>query len=403
MTLHSEILFLEIIKLYFKNNSNPLPLKNLKNAFYTLLEIISIKERKKYYFNFNEALAHFKDIAEDYINIDNESLFLREETEMLESLILEHLNSNFSSLDYDIEEYIHNIAMYKVLNITIPLDKTKDLFNLNRKIMDTIYKIAELEITEKPNNNEIDSLKELLRDIYSNFQTIALDELTDIKMCCAYYNFLANTTDTSWQIALFSNNPAELSSLATKLIEFIYPELELKLKNGEEDINEIFDNELIILLINLLLSLNLYLKNNKNSPGYEELTHRKYLLLALPDLKAILDYFLSNKTIDDLKLPHISTDYITTTSFEHLKPFILKCLSKLKYSDQEITSNPHLYAKTVINILFIKAFLTYSINTQSKKQIEFLLSVNITNNNPKYSITQKLLNELLIEELKLLK
>ena len=302
MTLHSEILFLEIIKLYFKNNSNPLPLKNLKNAFYTLLEIISIKERKKYYFNFNEALAHFKDIAEDYINIDNESLFLREETEMLESLILEHLNSNFSSLDYDIEEYIHNIAMYKVLNITIPLDKTKDLFNLNRKIMDTIYKIAELEITEKPNNNEIDYLKELLRDIYSNFQTIALDELTDIKMCCAYYNFLANTIDTSWQIALFSNNPTELSSLATKLIEFICPELELKLKNGEEDINEIFDNELIILLINLLLSLNLYLKNNKNSPGYEELTHRKYLLLALPDLKAILDYFLSNKTIDDLKL-----------------------------------------------------------------------------------------------------
>ena len=55
--------------------------------------------------------------------------------------------------------------------------------------MDTIYKIAELEITEKPNNNEIDSLKELLRDIYSNFQTIALDELTDIKMCCAYYKY----------------------------------------------------------------------------------------------------------------------------------------------------------------------------------------------------------------------
>ena len=38
MKLHSEILFLEIIKLYFKNNSNPLPLKNLENAFYTLLE-----------------------------------------------------------------------------------------------------------------------------------------------------------------------------------------------------------------------------------------------------------------------------------------------------------------------------------------------------------------------------
>lgn len=33
MTLHSEILFLEIIKLYFKNNSNPLPLKKFKKRF----------------------------------------------------------------------------------------------------------------------------------------------------------------------------------------------------------------------------------------------------------------------------------------------------------------------------------------------------------------------------------
>lgn len=404
MHLHSDIIIFEILKLYYENHTTPLALTTLEKAFYTLIEIISIKERKRYSFDFNTSLEQFYNKFEDYLNLDDTEITLTNELSILEIIILNSI-PDLTTLDNDVSEYIHNIAMYKILNIEIPLDDTKDLFALNKSIMETFHDIAVLESKNLPTCYLITKLSKQLEELDNQMNSLSLEDITKIKMSCAYYNLKSQSDSIDWLISLFGETEEELSSLDHNLIEYQTPEIELKLKmeaqdNYEPELNEYFDNDLLMFLIHILISLNDYIKN---SPEYNlncALIYRKYLILSLPDLKGVLSYFLITGTIDDLSTPKTSKEYLTANSLEHLKPFVMQAITNLKYPNTVLLKNPKLYEKTIISALAINAFLSISINDASKKQIEFLLAINPCYRDSNYSITKRILDNVLSPNLK---
>jgi len=233
-----------------------------------------------------------------------------------------------------------------------------------------------------------------------------------LKMCCAHFNslYLLDEDDdfinSNWNIILFSKRQINALSYAEIENRCFNGSYETKEEDNDEnhefEIDEIIENntfeEIPYFLTNYLIHLNNFIINNKNilnNKIIEELLLNKYLLISLPELKNIEDYFLDNLTIDNLEKPPINNEWLTDTSFLLLLPKVMECSLSLDYSDEDIKNYPHLHSKIITNCLFIRTFINLSINENNKKDIISQITSNKFYKNPNYKITSNLIDEII--------
>ena len=393
--LHKEYLLFYIIDLYTKiTNMDTIDIRDLTTAFYTLEEL---HEYVTPNYDFDASLKEFVETFSEYLIYDNKEIIIIGDLDELFNDLIECIEPSY--YDDTLEEYVHNIHIYEALDIPIPLEETKETFNLNLKIMHIYTLIAEAEYQKDYSkiNLLISYLNILINNLNDEFKTMNEDYLLKIKMCLAKYNeCLSDDPDffsnCGWQIAIFSKNPQEMQKLRHERTEYLATELEYKLTNIEE--NDNYLSEISIFLTYYLSYLNKYLKLPLPDITREALTIKKYLLLSMPELEHIEKIFLKTQTIENIPLPQIND--ITPNTFDVLINKVMECSLELDYSNEEIHKKPHLYHEIILNALFIKCFLDLSINENEKKNI----LNNITNtryyNLPEYySITINLINNII--------
>ena len=331
-----------------------------------------------------------------------------------------------TEIDCALEEYVQNIIIYKSLNLTIPLKETSYIFQMNQKIMQLYIALAEADYYNKNTFSIITQIKVYLDKLKNEINEADNKMLNKIKMCCAYFNSLYLTDEeeyfanSSWSIALFSNNEKQLLSLSYDKIQYLcdFADEEMNIEDEEilnsfigEEIEEIENegyesyDEITFFLTHYLIYLNKYIINNNNNIPkgiLENLLAKKYLLLSLPELSNTEDYYLDNYTIDNLEAPTIPKSYFTEDSFQILLTKITECALSLDYSDKDIYKNPYLYTKIIINSLFIKTYLNLSINEEARKEIMYMIINTRYYKNDEYKIATQIIDNIIFtEDLKL--
>ena len=114
--IHSEIMLLELIKLYYKtSDGEDLDLDNLEKAFYTLEELIGNQLNVILEYDFNQEFDKFEEMSENNFTIqDNRICFSDEEyLDLLEDLVLLALEDEDLTYDGFISNTLHNICIYR--------------------------------------------------------------------------------------------------------------------------------------------------------------------------------------------------------------------------------------------------------------------------------------------------
>lgn len=76
----------------------------------------------------------------------------------------------------------------------------------------------------------------------------------------------------------------------------------------------------------------------------------------------------------------------------------MECTINLNITDKDALKYPHLYAKIITCVLFIKTYLTLSINENSKKDIIDLLTNSISYKNPDYKISTSIIDSIIFSD-----
>lgn len=399
MTFHSSMLIFELLNLHFIVSGAPLSFQNLNKAFNILLNITNKKEKTHIHFDFPEEWEKFIKRYDNLIEIEEDSIIDVDLDELYG-----HITSNtrhLTAIDTDIEKYVHNLAIYKALNISANFAATKDLFILNNDFIATIFSIAKRENQNLPASLErLKKVHELLITKLKEIETE--EELINLKMALTYYD--SNNTLKSnspyatfgWYAILFENNTKSLTKLSYEIIKYAVPFIEEWINTPEEEREEGEENysAFEIFLSKYLSNLLTFIENCHLKSLKENLIEQKYLLLSLPELKNAYDLLIEEGTLANYKVLPNEESF----TFGGFYPTAISAILSLKYSDLEILNNETLYEYTTTRLLFIKTFLMLSPNYGEKKLVIELLTIRFQNN-PNFKITNDLIESIILSEI----
>ncbi len=421
MNFHSEILIFELLKLRFiATGSNETSYQDLENAFYKAQTFVNEKDDEdgKKNYNFQTALSKLLKNFPDYFTLDNQIVYLESDPSTTFNMFLESFD-NLSETDFHIGKYIMEIPVYRALNLPVNMQNIEAFLTKSEELLNSYRQIAKNELSGLPQNKEITKIK-AITDFFDN-SLASTDEETYIKLkiFIDYLNFQLKSNsdepfkDTSWNIILFEAAYREKQQLQYAKLEVICSIIGSILEEQSEAlIDEYFDfdtdsevidgdiyneanptlGEIPLFLTFFIIYLNRYIKTTNIRAIKDILTTKKYLLLSTTELGHVEEYFLDHQSLDDLELPDIAINY--KDAFQLLKPKVFICLNSLCYSDKELENNPSLLTKNIINIIFIKCFLTLSLDESAIKTINLLLQVRFyTNSN--YQITANLIKDII--------
>lgn len=413
MKVHSDIIILEILILYFEyTNETEIDLKMLEKSFHILTSIINYKNNLDLRFDFKNELENFLEKYSDYITENDNTLTLTSELKDLFNAVIDS-HSILSTIDGKCQDYIFDYKIYQALGISIPIEETKEYFDLNRDIIKAYLKLGENEYHSYFDELAITKLKELIAELNEKLNEADNSTLTKLKICYNALNdtLLAKTDEehinSAWNTILFSYIPQRLYSLSYDRVEYLVEIIDKNTgdEEDEETLNNVYNTEhdeeneqlspVSYFLTIVLIELNNYLKNNQNSPTKEALLIKKYLLIGIPELQHVERYYLENYTIDGYE-PPIPED-LDANSFEHLKKKVIECTTTLVKNNNELTK-PHILANVITSALFIKVFLDIGLNPDSHNDIIDLITSSAYYKQPGYEVITTIIDEIILSD-----
>lgn len=412
MKVHSDIIILEILHLYFEaTDEEEIDLENLKKSFYILINIINSKNDLNIKFNFQKELTKFLDNFSDYIEKREDKLVLLSEFKELFNAIIDS-HDRLTLADYDCQSYVFNERIYGILNLSVPIEELEEYFNLNGEIIRAYLKLAENEYYSYYDKLAIEHLKDLIDSFNEKLNEADNSTLIKLKICYHHLNnsLLPNTEEkhinSVWNTILFSYNPKRLYSIAYNRLEFLVEMIDQKGDDEEEEIlNSMFNepeseneklNDMSYFLTIVLIEINNYLSTHPNNTAKVALLIKKYLLLNAPELSHMEKYYLENLTINNYPEPPIPED-LDGNSFENLKNKVIECTTYLAIKNDDLTQ-PHLLAKAITSAIFIKVFLSVSINPDSIRDIIDLITYSIFYKKPNFEAVTAIVDEIIFGE-----
>lgn len=413
MKVHSDIIILEILVLYFEyTNETEIDLKKLEKCFHILLHIINYKNNLDLRFDFKNELENFLEKYSDYVTENDSTLTLVSELKDLFNVVIDS-HSILSSIDGKCQDYIFDYKIYQALGIKVPIEETKEYFDLNRSIINAYLKLGENEYHSYFDELIIIKLKELIQELNEKLNEADNSTLTKLKICYNALNdiLLAKTDEehinSPWNTILFSYIPQRLYSLSYDRIEYLVEMIDKNTgdEEDEETLNSVYNEEhdkeneklspTSYFLTIVLIELNYYLKNNQNSLAKEALLIKKYLLIGIPELKHIERYYLENYTLDGYE-PPIPKD-LDANSFEHLKKKVIECTTNLVKKDNELMTS-HILANAITSALFIKVFLDIGLNPDSYDDIIDLITSSSYYKQPGYEAITQIIDKIIFSD-----
>ena len=316
-------------------------------------------------------------------------------------------------LNYDqyLPDFIHNICLYKDLDITPPIEEFQNILDICFSIMQDYQLLALQEVNKGTVHKRLlDIIKALVdqyKEYYANYQ---YEDIDKIKAVLAHFNDLYLLDDehdfinSSWYIILFSRDKKQLYSLTYERLlhsvseeEEDYEEFD---EEEEEEIEEIpsevtyLDNEIDFFISYFTILFNHYIQEIENKNAKVILTIKKYLLIATQP--ALEDYFLNEKTLDSLPLPELKPEWICDSLFSALYLTTLECTRTFKHSDSTLTSGE--YADMVIGAIFIRSFLDLSVNQEQRLDVRKRICNSEFYKNIDYQIATDIIDEIIFKE-----
>ena len=85
---HSDILFIELIRLYvLSNDTNTISKNALENALAILIEIVEEETNSDIYYDFEEELNEFLDKYSDFFNESTKDITITEDIEIINTIL----------------------------------------------------------------------------------------------------------------------------------------------------------------------------------------------------------------------------------------------------------------------------------------------------------------------------
>ncbi len=410
--VHSEFMFFEILDLYFKiTGENKIEFDKLEKAFYTLQDIIESHLGISISYAFLEELEKLVCDYQDLFYYDEEKIgFADADPSLIRDEILFHLKDENLELDYNLYFYVQNMAIYRDLNIYIPLENYQDLFNTSCSILQNYLLLARQESilgsVFKPSFLLTKSFWEYFEELYCD---LAEEDIIKIKVIITelndlYFSDIDNDyVNQDWYIALFSKGGKEIHTLQYNRISQLISLEEENYCEYEEDIDDLvlvdeetpyLDDEVTFFLTYYLALLNQNIKIIEPSRIKEYLTLKKYLLICiLPDIE---DYYFEKETIDTFTLPHIEMELLSENSFLEFFLLILEIMDNFNVKDSYC--NDEAQSLMIISALFIRSFLDLSIHEEKRKEIIDRLVTSDFYKNPSYMIASKYVDEFIFKD-----
>ena len=418
--VHSEIILLEIIKLYVNTSGNDvLELSLLEDAFYTFEEILGNNLGIPLDYVFDEELERLESICEGFITIDEKDMtFLDDDAlELLEDQVLLALEDENMELDQCVPEFVYNIGLYKNLGIMPPIEDYQTILNTCFTIMKDYQLLAYQEAKNGKINLHLLSLikvlKEKYQEIYAEFSHY---DIFKIKVVLAYLNDLylldgdSDFINSAWYIILFSHDQNQFKSLGyERLFHSINEEEEDYEKIDEEEENNFFDDiedidsmsaikettylddEIKFFISYYTIVFNQTLKEIPFSDAFIDLMFKKYLLIAIqPEIE---DYYLQNGSIDALKPPILKQEWINEQSFTSLYLVAAESVDSFNYRDGNITNQ--IYTDMITRALFIKSFCDLCGNKENIEDIKTRICNSTFYKNPNYSVATNIIDNII--------
>ena len=410
--VHSEIMLLEIIKLYVHSTKeSSLELETLESAFYTLEEIAGSNLGISIEYEFYHELEKLEDISEGLIVVDDEFIQITDDEylDQLEDQVLLALDGEDLNLDGFISEYVYNICLYKDLKINPPLEEYQEILNTCLTISRDYQLLAYHEVQ---NGKKISSLTLFLKclvakynELYSN---LTFEDTFKIKVILAYLNDLylldsdSDFVNSAWYIILFSKNEMQQHFLSYERLSHSINEEDEEYEQDEEEESEFsFDDlptevtylfdEISFFLRYYTVLFNEYLKQIEDGEVKTNLNIKKYLLIAIqPEME---EYYLENGTIDTLKLPELKQEWINDQSFTSLYLIATESVDSFNYMDATITNE--IYADMIIRGLFIRSFLDLCGNNENLEDIKARICNSNFYKNPNYSVATNIVDDII--------
>lgn len=364
---HASTIFIEIIRLYnLTMGKTSIKKEKLEMAFRTFIKILTEVIDGTIYFDYSEELNKFLSQNSKFFYEDNESIKWDDD---IEEIYTDYINHNpLNALDYKTAEFVHNLDMYKVLDIKIPNEDVAPFFNGNLKLMQAFTNVAFNEYQGLP--LPLDELEQIREDFLSLFDNMNNATLTKLRVVQTKYDHkyspgLDYHQFLPWQIILFSASEQEWQLLTYNTIATYCEDFDEILSMEQEELintyinpedNSIILNTYEIFLKILIIYLHKFLKSTPNFPGRDSIIAKKYMLLSLPELGNTLEYLFEHQTLDSI---NIESDRYETTE-EEISTIYLECLDCIKLlqkSDKELNNNPNNYASMVLCAIFLKSFL----------------------------------------------
>lgn len=411
---HSDILFIELIRLYvLSNDTNTISKNALENALAILIEIVEEETNSDIYYDFEEELTGFLDKYSDFFSESTEDITITEDIEIIYETILKSLKPN--TIDFDISRLIYNTDIYKALNINIPSSIIAPYLDANKSLLSVLTSLAYNESNNYDSSDLIENLERIRDYLIDLFNNIDNATLTKINIITHLYDLehmpeVNDTEDYPWMIIIFSNSTEKwqtitystIASYANEIFESQSNENEMILNDFFEDYEPSEEPKIPLNIIEVFLTLfiiylNKFLKITGNIPGKETIIIKKYLLLSLPELGESLEYFLKNKTLDDMPLPTIS-EQIEEDYENELYQTCEKIIPKIHISDQKLTDKPKICSDIITKAIFIKTFLKIARNNHLKNQLINKIANPNYYKNPGYEISTEIIDNIIFND-----
>lgn len=409
MNISSDIIIIELLRLYFHTtDSNSIDISLLERGFYTLLSIIYEIDNVYLRYNFQKKLKRFLETYPD-ITISTDKITLTGDIEELHQQITNIYESK--STYYELRDYLFDSRLFKAMSIPTFSDEVKEYFDLNRTIIGLLLQIGNDELNHKPIDNKLFDLESRISLLKDNIVVEDPSSWTKLKVAVTYFNESMIPKEdeehhsSTWYAILFSSDSKFIFTLSYYWIEYLihYPEDEAHFiyeMNGDDGYFTEYDgaddelDEIPYFITIFLISLIEYLKINPNTIAKESLLIKKYLLLGTPELSHVKDYLLEYNSLDDYPIPEfIDQDEET---FECLKETVISCVEN-SFPENSKLNKPHILSRVITCALFIKTFLSTSINENSKKEIINLIANSPYYKNPSYIEASKIIDTIIFE------
>lgn len=421
--VHSEIIFLELLRLYYETTGKEtLDLRNLEKAFNTFQYLIAERLYISCEYDFDTEFDKLEDLCEELIQFNSDDLLIVDDImlDLLEDTILSYLNENVdNSFDNMLGDIIYNYSIYKAFDIIPPVENYQSLFNICTTIIRDYQLLAMQEsVTGQINSyliKLISALNKQYLDIYADY---SFNYISMLKVVIAYLNekyLLDDEQDfvnSDWYIVLFGKNKMQKNILLyNRIMKSINEEEEDYNKynigkedeeNYEEEINVFefpsevtyLDNEIDFFISYYIIMLNYYLKNVTNPTIKENLNIKKYMLIAsVPDIE---NYFLETGSLEDFTFKNFDKKLLTDSSFSSLYLIVIESIEIFNHADWEL--NNALQEEMIIKAIFIRSFLDLSINEKELENVKNKLVTGRFYKNINYSFATSLIDDIIFKE-----